>query len=70
LRPLAQTFANFREAQSSEKAFRSEWVTRAFDETASDCLSDFSAGEMTRSTLLSARKEKEVIAAWRQQGRS
>ena len=54
----------------SEKAFRAGWVTRAFDETAFDCLSDFSAGEMTRSTLLSAAKEKEVITAWRERHRS
>lgn len=53
---------------SSEKAFRAGWATRPFDETAFDCLRDFHAGELKRSTMLSAEKEAEVIKAWRERG--
>lgn len=50
---------------SSEKAFQSGWRTRAFEETAYDCLNDLYATHiMEPSDLLSAEKEKEVLAAW------
>jgi 2'-hydroxyisoflavone reductase len=50
---------------SSEKAFRSGWETRAFEETAFDCLLDFRSGQLKPSTLLSSTKEKEVLEAWK-----
>ena len=50
---------------SSEKAFRAGWRTRAFEETAWDCLDDYySAHVMGESGFLSAAKEKEVLQAW------
>jgi hypothetical protein len=50
---------------SSEKAFRSGWETRPFEETAFDCLLDFRSGQMQPSTFLSPAKEKEVLEAWK-----
>jgi 2'-hydroxyisoflavone reductase len=51
---------------SSEKAFRAGWQTRAFQETALDCLTHFhSLGEtLDWSDYLSADKEKQVLDAW------
>ncbi len=51
---------------SSEKAFRAGWRTRAFEETALDCLTYFrSQGEILDWTdYLSADKEKQVLDAW------
>jgi 2'-hydroxyisoflavone reductase len=51
---------------SSEKAFRSGWQTRAFEETALDCLTYFrSQGDTLDWTdYLSADKEKQVLDAW------
>jgi len=51
---------------SSEKAFRAGWQTRAFQETALDCLTYFhSLGEtLDWSDYLSADKEKQVLDAW------
>ena len=50
---------------SSEKAYRAGWRTRAFEETAFDCLSDFYSGEfMPRPAFLSPEKEKAVLSAW------
>jgi 2'-hydroxyisoflavone reductase len=55
---------------SSEKAFRAGWQTRAFEETAMDCLTDFySKHTMAPSTYLTREKEKEVLAAWSQRNR-
>jgi 2'-hydroxyisoflavone reductase len=52
---------------SSEKAFRAGWQTRAFDETAVDCLTDFyEKHTMAPSTYLTREKEKEVLTAWKQ----
>jgi 2'-hydroxyisoflavone reductase len=54
---------------SSEKAFHAGWRTRAFEETAFDCLSDFySVQVMDRPNFLSATKEKEVLSAWARRG--
>ncbi len=50
---------------SSDKAFQSGWRTRAFEETAYDCLNDFYATHiMEPSDRLTPDKEKEVLAAW------
>jgi 2'-hydroxyisoflavone reductase len=51
---------------SSEKAFRAGWQTRAFQETALDCLTYFrSLGEtLDWDDYLSAAKEKQVLDAW------
>ena len=51
---------------SSEKAFRTGWRTRAFEETALDCLISYrSQGEALDWTdYLSAEKEKQVLDAW------
>lgn len=50
---------------SSEKAFQAGWRTRAFDETAFDCLNDYySAHIMEPSAFLSPAKEKEILSAW------
>lgn len=51
---------------SSEKAFNAGWQTRAFAETALDCLLAFrSRDEMLDwSDYLSPDKEQEVVAAW------
>jgi len=53
---------------SSEKAFGAGWRTRAFEETALDCLTSFrSQGESLDWTdYLSADKEKQVLDAWAQ----
>jgi len=52
---------------SSEKAFKAGWKTRAFEETAFDCLNDFySANTMEHPSFLLAAKEKEVLDAWKQ----
>jgi len=54
---------------SSEKAFKAGWRTRAFEETAFDCLNDFySTQVMDRPNLLTAAKEKEVLSAWAHYG--
>jgi 2'-hydroxyisoflavone reductase len=52
---------------SSEKAFRSGWKTRPFDETAFDCLLDFRTGQLKPSTFLTCEREKEVLDAWHRQ---
>jgi len=51
---------------SSDKAFRAGWQTRAFHETALDCLTYFrSLGEtLDWDDYLSADKEKQVLEAW------
>lgn len=51
---------------SSEKAFRAGWQTRAFQETALDCLAYFhSLNEaLDWEDYLSADKEKQVLDAW------
>jgi 2'-hydroxyisoflavone reductase len=50
---------------SSDKAFKSGWRTRPFEETAFDCLNDFySAMNIDRPNFLSGAKEKEVLSAW------
>ena len=51
---------------SSEKAFREGWRTRAFEETALDCLSSFRSRNETLdwTDYLSAEKEKQVLEAW------
>ena len=50
---------------SSEKAYKAGWRTRAFEETALDCLDDYySLRIMEESTFLSPDKEKEVLLAW------
>jgi len=51
---------------SSEKAFRAGWQTRAFQETALDCLSSFRSRDETLdwNDYLSADKEKQVLDAW------
>lgn len=51
---------------SSEKAFRAGWQTRAFEETALDCLTYFrSQGDTLDWTdYLTADKEKQVLDAW------
>ena len=51
---------------NSEKAFREGWQTRAFQETALDCLTYFrSLGEVLDwSDYLSSEKEKQVLDAW------
>jgi 2'-hydroxyisoflavone reductase len=51
---------------SSDKAFRAGWQTRAFHETAVDCLTYFrSLGEtLDWDDYLSADKEKQVLEAW------
>lgn len=51
---------------SSEKAFRAGWRTRAFEETALDCLTYFrSQGDTLDWTdYLSTEKEKQVLDAW------
>jgi 2'-hydroxyisoflavone reductase len=52
---------------SSEKAFRAGWQTRAFRETALDCLTYFhSLGEtLDWNDYLSSDKEKQVLDAWK-----
>jgi 2'-hydroxyisoflavone reductase len=50
---------------SSERAFRSGWEIRPFEETAFDCLLDFRSGRLEPSTLLTPAKEKEVLEAWK-----
>ncbi|HKE06971.1 MAG TPA: NAD-dependent epimerase/dehydratase family protein [Candidatus Acidoferrum sp.] len=51
---------------SSEKAYKAGWKTRAFEETALDCLETFrSQGEaLDWSDYLPAEKEKAVLNAW------
>jgi 2'-hydroxyisoflavone reductase len=51
---------------SSEKAFRAGWQTRAFGETALDCLTSFSSrGEtLDWNDYLCGDKEKQVLEAW------
>jgi 2'-hydroxyisoflavone reductase len=51
---------------SSEKAYRAGWQTRAFDETALDCLTNFRSRSETLdwTDYLSPFKEKEVLDAW------
>jgi 2'-hydroxyisoflavone reductase len=51
---------------SSDKAFRAGWQTRAFQETALDCLADFRSLDVTFmwADYLSANKEKQVLDAW------
>ncbi len=50
---------------SSEKAFKAGWQTRAFEETAFDCLDDFySTRNAERPNFLSPGKEKEVLSPW------
>jgi len=51
---------------SSEKAFRAGWRTRAFEETALDCLSSFRSRSETLdwTDYLSADKEQQVLDAW------
>ena len=51
---------------SSEKAFRAGWQTRAFRETAMDCLIDFRSHREYRDwdDYLAADKEKQVLDAW------
>ena len=51
---------------SSEKAFRAGWQTRAFEETALDCLTYFRSQSDTLdwTDYLSAEKEKQVLDAW------
>lgn len=51
---------------SSEKAFRAGWRTRAFEETALDCLISFRSRSETLdwSDYLSPDKEKQVLDAW------
>jgi 2'-hydroxyisoflavone reductase len=51
---------------SSEKAFRAGWHTRAFEETAFDCLSYFRSRRETLDwdDFLSPDKEKQVLDAW------
>jgi 2'-hydroxyisoflavone reductase len=51
---------------SNAKALAAGWQTRAFEETALDCLTDFYSGRIQVSTGLSKQKEKEVLAAWKQ----
>jgi len=50
----------------SEKAFRAGWQTRAFQETALDCLTYFRSLDETLdwSDYLSADKEKQILDAW------
>jgi 2'-hydroxyisoflavone reductase len=51
---------------SSEKAFRSGWQTRPFEETAFDCLSYFRSRRehLDWDDYLPAAKERQVLAAW------
>ena len=51
---------------SSKKAFRAGWQTRAFQETALDCLASFRLRNETLdwNDYLSASKEKQVLDAW------
>jgi 2'-hydroxyisoflavone reductase len=51
---------------SSEKAFRAGWRTRAFEETAWDCLLSFRSRSeaLDWTDYLSADKEKQVLDAW------
>ena len=51
---------------SSQKAFRAGWRTRAFEETALDCLISFRSRSETLdwTDYLSADKEKQVLDAW------
>jgi len=51
---------------SSEKALRTGWQTRAFEETALDCLTYFRSQSDTLdwTDYLSAEKEKQVLDAW------
>jgi nucleoside-diphosphate-sugar epimerase len=51
---------------SSEKAFKAGWQTRAFQETALDCLNYFHSLNETLdwTDYMPAQKEKEVIDAW------
>lgn len=51
---------------SSEKAFRAGWQTRAFQETALDCLSYFRSqgNALDWTDYLSSDKEKQVLDAW------
>jgi len=53
---------------SSEKAFHVGWQTRAFQETALDCLAYFRSLDETLdwSDYLSPDKEKQVLEAWAQ----
>ena len=53
---------------SSDKAFKAGWRTRAFEETAFDCLNDFYSGRVDRPNFLPAAKEKEVLQAWTRRG--
>jgi 2'-hydroxyisoflavone reductase len=50
---------------SSDKAFRTGWRVRSFEETAMDCLADLYAyGLINRPVYLPSEKEKEVLDAW------
>jgi 2'-hydroxyisoflavone reductase len=51
---------------SSDKAFRAGWRTRAFQETALDCLAYFRSLDerFTWDDYLSANKEKQVLDSW------
>jgi 2'-hydroxyisoflavone reductase len=50
---------------SSEKAFRSGWATRPFQETAFDCLNDFYSGNFNEElSPLSPLRENEVLQQW------
>jgi 2'-hydroxyisoflavone reductase len=51
---------------SSDKAFRAGWQTRAFQETALDCLTSFRSLDVTFTwtDYLSPNKEKQVLDAW------
>jgi 2'-hydroxyisoflavone reductase len=53
---------------SSEKAFRAGWHTRAFEETALDCLAFFRSEHehLDWTDYLSPEKEKHVLEAWAQ----
>jgi 2'-hydroxyisoflavone reductase len=53
---------------SSEKAFRAGWRTRAFEETAFDCLAFFRSEHehLEWTDYLSPDKEKQVLEAWAQ----
>lgn len=50
---------------SSAKAFAAGWHIRPFEETALDCLNDFYSGQAPRPNYLTAAREKEVLAAWK-----
>lgn len=56
---------------NSAKAFRAGWQTRAFEETASDCLATYRSGYgelFGWHDYLSPAKEREVLDAWMRRG--